>query len=107
MSLEVGVPHVELETLDKSSTILDFADQILQSGAVHIVRVIIYYLPKRVLAEAAHDHHDRGGGGRDHLPPPHGVLVLLLQTGHYYTLSVPVQFSFYPQLRNYFSVSKM
>ena len=107
MSLEVGVPHVELETLDEGSTILNFADQILQSGAVHVVRVIINYLPKRVLAEAAHDHHDRGGGGRDHLPPAHGVLVSLLQKGHYYTLSVPVQFSFYPQLRNYFSVSKM
>ena len=85
----MGVPHVELETLDKSSTLLNFDDQSLESGAVHVVRVVVYYLPKRILPEAAHDHHDRGAGGRDHLPPAHRVLVSLLQKGHYYTLSGP------------------
>ena len=60
-------------------------DQFLQSGAVHIVRVVVDDLPPLCLAEAAHDHHNRGGRGRDHLPPAHGVLVPLLQTGHYYT----------------------
>ena len=76
-------------------------DQFLQSGAVHIVRVVVDDLPPLCLAEAAHDHHNRGGGGRDHLPPPHGVLVLLLQTGHYYTLLY--QLNCYPQVRKQFS----
>ena len=63
-------------------------DQFLQSGAVHILRVVVDDLPPRRLPEAAHDHHDRGGGGRDHLPPAHRVLVSLLQKEHSYTFSI-------------------